>query len=90
MGIGFIISVYLVVWWTVLFAILPLGVQSHHEAGIEVPGGGDPGSPVDPKLKKKFFTTTWVSAIVVAILWVLFHFNLIPFPDLPNTPGAFR
>ena len=90
MDIGFLISVYLVVWWVVLFAILPLGVQSHHEAGIEVPGGGEPGSPVNPNLKRKFITTTWVSAVVVAILWALFHFELIPFPDLPNTAGPLR
>ena len=67
----FALSTYFVVWWTTLFAILPLGVQSHHQAGVEVPGGGEPGSPVDPKLKRKFITTTWVSAIVWVVLAVL-------------------
>jgi predicted secreted protein len=66
----FALSTYFVVWWTTLFAILPLGVQSHHQAGVDVPGGGDPGSPVDPKLKRKFITTTWVSAIVWVVLAV--------------------
>ncbi len=67
----FALSTYFVVWWTTLFAILPLGMQSHHQAGVEVPGGGEPGSPVDPKLKRKFITTTWVSAIVWVVLVVL-------------------
>lgn len=67
----FALSTYFVVWWTTLFAILPLGVQSHHQAGVEVPGGGEPGSPVDPKLKRKFITTTWVSAVVWVVLAVL-------------------
>ena len=80
----FYISVYLVIWWTVLFAILPLGVRSHAEEGIEVPGGGDPASPVDPKLGKKFLTTTWVSAICLVILWAILHFGLIKLPPLPN------
>lgn len=79
----FYISVYLVIWWTVLFAILPLGVQSHHEAGIEVPGGGDPASPVDPKLKKKFLTTSWVAALLTFCVWAVLYFHLVRLPELP-------
>ena len=89
MGLLFYVSVYFVIWWTVLFAILPLGVKSHHEAGIEVPGGGDPGSPVDPKLGKKFFTTSWVSLICLAVLWAVLHFGLVHLPPLPNRPTNF-
>jgi predicted secreted protein len=80
----FYASIYLVVWWTVLFAILPLGVRSHHEEGIEVPGGGDPASPVNPNLKKKFLTTSWVAAVVVAAIWVVLHFGLITLPEYPT------
>ena len=69
----FALSTYFVVWWTTLFAILPLGVRSHAQEGRPVPGGGDPGSPVDPKLKRKFITTTWVSAIAWVVLAVLIH-----------------
>jgi predicted secreted protein len=77
MDLTFIISVYLVVWWTVLLAILPLGTRSYAEMGIEVKDGGDPGAPVNPNLKRKFFTTSWISAIVVAIIWLIGHFHLI-------------
>lgn len=70
----FAISTYFVVWWTTLFAILPLGAQSHHQAGIPVPGGGDPGSPVNPNLKRKFITTTWVAAIAWLVLAAAFIF----------------
>ncbi len=82
MDLMFGVSVYLVIWWTVLFAVLPLGVQSHHEAGVEVPGGGDPASPVQPKLFRKFFTTTWVSAIVFAVVFVCMRYHLVHLPDL--------
>ena len=75
--------IYLIVWWTVLFAILPLGTTTYAEAGIEVTDGGDPGAPVDPKLGKKVITTTWVSAIVFGIGWLVWHFNLIHLPNLP-------
>jgi predicted secreted protein len=80
-----IIFIYLVVWWTTLFSILPLGVRSHWEEGIDTPGGGDPSSPVDPKLKRKFFTTSWVAAIVTAAICLVLQFHLI---HLPQMPGA--
>jgi predicted secreted protein len=82
MGVTTSISVYLVIWWTVLFAILPIGVTSHYEAGIDPGDGGDPGAPVDPKLKKKFITTTWVAAIVFAVVWTLWTFHLVPLPSV--------
>ena len=33
MDLPWVISIYFVTWWIVLFAILPLGIQSHAEAG---------------------------------------------------------
>ncbi len=77
------IAIYLTIWWTVLFTVLPLGSRSHAEEGIEVPGGGDPGSPVNPNLKRKFITTTWLAAIVFAGVWSAIHFNLIRLPSIP-------
>lgn len=81
------IAIYLTIWWTVLFAVLPLGVISHSEAGIDPGDGTDPGSPVDPKLKKKFITTTWISAVLFAILWVVLTFHLFNLPNLPRDFG---
>ena len=77
-------AVYLTIWWTALFAILPLGVRSHAEEGIEVPGGGEPASPVDPKLKKKFLTTSWVAAVFTILVWVVLRFGLIKLPEIPS------
>ena len=81
------IAIYLTLWWTVLFAVLPIGVISHAEAGIDKGDGGDPGAPVDPKLKKKFITTSWISAVLFVIIWLLIRFNLVPLPDLPSGRG---
>ena len=78
------IAIYFTIWWTALFAILPLGIRSHAEEGIEVPGGGDPASPVNPNLKRKFFTTTWVSAILFALLWLTLRFHWVTLPDFPR------
>ncbi|MCR5875628.1 DUF1467 family protein [Phenylobacterium sp. J426] len=79
------VAIYLTIWWTVLFTVLPLGVQSHYEAGIDKGDGGDPGAPVDPKLKQKFITTTWVSAIVFAVIFAIVQFGLVKLPALPST-----
>ena len=58
------LMVYLVIWWTVLFAILPLGVKR-----VENPGRGqEHGSPERPQLVRKAVITT----IVAAVLWIGF------------------
>ena len=66
-----------------LFSVLPIGVTSHAEAGIDKGDGGDPGAPVDPKLKKKFVTTTIVSTILWVILFLVLHFKLVTLPPVP-------
>ena len=64
LGIVTLAAIYVVVWWVVLFAVLPWGAQSHHEAGLDLKDGGDPGAPVVHDLKRKVITTTWVAAVV--------------------------
>jgi len=84
MGLLTGIAIYLTIWWTVLFAVLPLGTKTYAESGIKVTDGGDPGAPVDPKLKKKFITTTWVAAVLWILLWLVIRFNLISLPQMPS------
>ncbi len=77
------IAIYLTVWWTVLFVVLPLGSKSFAEAGVTPPPGADPGAPVNPNLKRKFITTTWVSAIVFAVLFAVVQSGLIDLSSIP-------
>lgn len=79
------IAIYLTLWWVSLFAILPLGSRSYRDAGIEVTDGGDPGAPVNPNLKRKFITTTWVSAILWLLLFAVLKLGVIKLPPLPST-----
>ena len=65
-----LVAIYLTIWWTVLFAVLPLGARSQHEAGMEVTDGSDPGAPVVHNLKRKAITTTWVAGIVWLVVVV--------------------
>ena len=84
MGIGTYVAIFLIVWWTVLFAVLPLGNKTYAELGMEITDGGDPGAPYKPNLKRKFFTTTWVALVVVGIIWVIIRFGLIDLSMLPT------
>lgn len=77
------VAIYLTIWWTALFAILPLGTKTYAESGIVVKDGGDPGAPVNPNLKRKFITTTWVSALLWGALFLVVKFHLVSLPTFP-------
>ena len=65
------IAIYFIVWWTVLFAVLPFKVRGQHEDG-QVVDGTEPGAPVKTYLWQKALATTVVSAIVtLLIFWAL-------------------
>ena len=59
-------AIYFVLWWVVLFAVLPFGVRSQIEAGEHVEGS-DPGAPVVPMMLRKLIWTTIVSAVIFGL-----------------------
>jgi predicted secreted protein len=63
------LAIYFTVWWVVLFAVLPFGVRSHAEAGVDLPQGSDPGAPVAPRMAIKLVATTVVAALVFAAIY---------------------
>ncbi len=58
-------AVYFVVWWIVLFAVLPFGVKTVET----VEAGHDAGAPVSAHMIRKVVATTAISAAVFAIGW---------------------
>lgn len=63
------VAIYFVIWWTVLFAVLPFGVRGQHEDG-EVTDGTEPGAPINAHLWQKALATTLISAVLtVLIFW---------------------
>ena len=58
------IALFFVIWWTVLFGVLPFGVRSQIEAG-EVSAGTDPGAPAVPALREKAIWTSLVAACIL-------------------------
>jgi len=71
MGIGTYIAIYFIVWWTVIFAVLPFGIRSQHEDGA-VEDGTEPGAPSRPLLLRKALITTVIAAVIVGVFaWSL-------------------
>ena len=68
MNIASALAVYFVIWWTVLFAVLPFGVRSQAETG-DVTQGSDPGAPALPGLLRKALLTSVIAAVVFVIVW---------------------
>lgn len=66
MSVTTALASYFIVWWLVLFAVLPWGVRSQAEDG-EVIHGSDPGAPAIPHLRAKLLWTTLVSAGLFAL-----------------------
>jgi predicted secreted protein len=78
-------AIYIVVWWVVLFVVLPLGTSSEtHEPPTD---GSQWGAPKTPNLKRKFLTTTWVAFLLWAFVMWLVYIGWMPLPDLaPPVP----
>jgi predicted secreted protein len=86
MSLATALAIYFIIWWTVLFAVLPWGVRSQHESGAITPGS-DPGAPAIPRLRRKLVWTTIVAAIVFALWYVVFTYRLITLDDLAAMLG---
>ena len=72
------IAIYFVIWWTVLFAVLPFGVRNSHEAGEVVQEGHEAGAPVAHGLVKKALITTVIAAVVFGLIyWAIVNRNLL-------------
>ena len=86
MGLVTGVVTFLIIWWTVLFMVLPIGVRGHDEAGEAAPDGGDAGAPTDPQLWRKARLTTLIACAVFAPVFIVVHFGLIDLQSLPIGP----
>ena len=66
--------IYIIIWWTVFFAILPIDVERNKLIKIE---GEDSGSPENPKMLKKFIYCTVITTILFTIIYILMKFEYL-------------
>ena len=70
MSIISLAAIYFVVWWVVLFAVLPWGMRSQSDDGDIVLGSAH-SAPSHPRLLYKALVTSVVAAVLVLALWVV-------------------
>lgn len=83
MTVVFGIAIFFVVWWIMLFAVLPFGVRTQAEAGDTVPGT-PPSAPAKFPLARLFLINTAVSIIVFCIIWAAIEFDFFGISELAD------
>lgn len=86
MSIASGVAIYFIIWWVVLFTVLPFGVRSQHEGG-DIALGTDHGAPIRSRLRMKALITTLVSLVVFAVLYYIrfeLEFGLDDIPFFPT------
>jgi predicted secreted protein len=86
MPLAFAIALYFIIWWIVLFAMLPIGVRTSEEAGEKSTPGNAESAPHMPNLLPKMVATTVVASIVFAGLYAIIVHHVITLDDIPFFP----
>ena len=66
--------IYIIIWWVVFFAILPIDVDRIKSVKVD---GEDPGSPENPKMWKKFIYCTGITTVLFIIIYLLMKFEYL-------------
>lgn len=87
MSIGLAVAIYFIVWWTVLFAVLPIGLRTQEEEGNVVPGTPE-SAPARPRFLFIIGLTSLISAVVFALIYAVVVWRIIDWDRLfPSIPG---
>ncbi len=62
--------IFVLIWFVVLFAVLPWGVRQPAKPDA----GHDPGAPINPNLGRKAIATTLIAALIWAAYFFLTQF----------------
>ena len=69
------IVIYSIIWWLVLFCVLPFGVHYSPDPVV----GHVTSAPVKPRLRIKFLVTSGISAIIFIVVFFLMKADVIDF-----------
>ena len=68
---------YIILWWLVLFMVLPWGIRTPEESAA----GHVAGAPAAPRPWLKFGATTGIATVLWTIAYVVIEANLISLRD---------
>lgn len=88
MSVAFGLAIYFMIWWIILFAVLPLGMRRTQEEAGDVLPGSEPSAPERPQFLKVIIITTVLATIVFGAYTSLrasgFGLDDIPFFTPPS------
>ena len=71
--------IYVLIWWIVFFALLPIDVNREKKQNIK---GIDAGAPENPKIIKKFVYSTLITSIIFIIIFLLVKYEYLNIRNL--------
>ncbi len=86
MSIATALAIYFIIWWVMLFAVLPWGVRSQYESGAVSPGT-DPGAPARPRVWRILIMTTVAASVVFVLCDVVYTYRLVTIEGLAALLG---
>jgi predicted secreted protein len=66
MPVATALAIFFLIWWVVLFAVLPWGIKSQHEGEEKMAPGTEPGAPTAAGIGRKLLWTTVVAIVIYA------------------------
>lgn len=72
-----ILAIYVLFWVMTAFVVLPIGIRSHHEAGMEMVPGQSDGAPANFRPGKVILRTTIVSALLFGLFYANYVFGWV-------------
>ena len=84
-----IAAIYFILWWVVLFVMLPFGVKTQEEDG-EVTLGTVASAPRGPHMLRAAIRTTIVSALIFAMFYVAVVYYGFSFDNIPRIGPSAR
>ena len=75
-------AVFFMVWWTILFVVLPWGMTRRDGAAGEQVPGADPGAPQYNNIRRKFLITTLISIGVWLCIFLIIRSDIFSFQRL--------
>jgi predicted secreted protein len=83
MSFSLSVAIYLICWWIVLFAVLPLKIGPQPEEGARDIHAEASGAPLKPNLPLKFLVTTIVATAVFAVIYAFIAYRVITVDNFP-------
>ncbi|HEX9702671.1 MAG TPA: DUF1467 family protein [Rhodospirillales bacterium] len=71
------LAVYFIIWWMVIFMVLPWGVRRIDPENLGK--GEDPGAPDKPRMLIKIGVTTVVAAVIFGLVYLISISDVISF-----------